>query len=196
MKIQEFVEGRNINAGTVRKYIQRNPDKFNGHIGRPNNINLDEIAIQLLEEKYPFPQPIEVIQDTAAIKDLQEELIEVNRKLRDLYEENRELMQYEIKYRALETQQLQLIEQAVNEKEQEITSEFQKQLEAKNFELKQLQTEKADWVSIFKDREREVVQLQLKMKDEQEQHLQQINELNDALEKEKNKSWWQKLRGK
>ena len=67
MKIKEFIEGRQVTYGTVRKYINSH-EEFKGHIGRANNIVLDEYAVELLNEKYPLSQPIEMVQDPELLR--------------------------------------------------------------------------------------------------------------------------------
>ena len=71
MKISDFIDGRGVTYDTVRKYIVNHPELFKGHIGRTNNIVLDDVAIEILEKKYPFPDPVQVIQDTEAREKLQ-----------------------------------------------------------------------------------------------------------------------------
>ena len=56
MKISDFIDGRGVTYDTVRKYIVNHPELFKGHIGRTNNIVLDDVAIEILEKKYPFPE--------------------------------------------------------------------------------------------------------------------------------------------
>ena len=54
MKIKDFIESRNISYNAVLNYIKRHDKEFKGHIGRRNNIVLDEVAITLLNKKYPL----------------------------------------------------------------------------------------------------------------------------------------------
>lgn len=77
MKIQEFIKDRNINYSTVFQYIKRNEKLFSGHIGSSKKIELDDIAIEILDKKYPLPNPVQIIEDTAA----KEELAEVKSQL-------------------------------------------------------------------------------------------------------------------
>lgn len=59
----KFAEERNEKPDTIRKYINRRKDEFEGHIriiGK--QMELDEVAVKLLEEKYPLPKPIEIVQ--------------------------------------------------------------------------------------------------------------------------------------
>lgn len=81
MTIAEFINGRNVDSQAVRRYIERHPDEFNGHTGKKGReITLDEVAIEILEKKYPLPQMVQVIEDTESIKKLtimQEKFIEL-----------------------------------------------------------------------------------------------------------------------
>lgn len=67
MEIKEFIDGRNVEYTAVYQYIKRNP-KFEGHIGKKGKIVLDEYAVELLNEKYPLPQPIEMVQDPELLR--------------------------------------------------------------------------------------------------------------------------------
>lgn len=82
MKIKEFIEGRDVSYSTVAMYIKRNKDMFSGHIGRSGNIVLDDIAVAILDKKYPVLKPVEVIQD----EELRKQLIEAQEKIIELQE--------------------------------------------------------------------------------------------------------------
>ena len=112
MKISDFIEGRDLNYDTVRRYIKRNPELFNGHIGHSQNIVLDDEAVKLLEEKYPLPTPVQVIQDTTS----REKLQELQEKYINLLEENNRLTQENANLKLLQHKQL-LLEQQIQEKE-------------------------------------------------------------------------------
>ena len=73
MKIKEFINGRNVTYQTVRKYIKSHPELFNGHIGRKNNIVLDETAIEILEDKYPIAT--QIVENTEEITELRIQLL-------------------------------------------------------------------------------------------------------------------------
>lgn len=80
LKIKEFIKGRDVSYSTVAMYIKRNKDMFNGHIGRSGNIVLDDIAIAILDKKYPILKPVEIIQD----EELRKQLIEAQEKIIEL----------------------------------------------------------------------------------------------------------------
>lgn len=59
MTVLEFCNVRNIQTQTVLKYIQRNPDLFEGHtIKKGQSVELDDTALSILEGKYPIPPEI------------------------------------------------------------------------------------------------------------------------------------------
>lgn len=105
MKINDFINGRSVTYDTVRKYIVNHPDLFKGHIGRTNNIVLDDVAIEILEKKYPFPEPVQVIQDAEAREKLQaitEKYINVLEENKLLVEQNAQLLVIQTKQKYLE----------------------------------------------------------------------------------------------
>lgn len=98
LKIQEFIQGRNVKYGTVTQYIKRHSDVFKNHTGRSKGkVELDDFAVAELDKIYPFSKPVEVIEDVEARK----ALIEAQQKIIDLQEQlNKALpMLAEAKYR-------------------------------------------------------------------------------------------------
>lgn len=158
MKIQEFAKERNVSYATVFQYIKRHPDLFDGHIGKSNNIVLDDTALQILDERYPREKPVQVICDTEArdrLAVLQEKYISLLEENNRLTQENANLMLAHHKNMLLE-----------------------EELEAQQQELHSLRKEQRSWV-----------------KDRQEQRNREA-QLQQELEREKNKTWWDKLLGR
>ena len=61
MRIKDFIVGRNVELQAVQKYIIRHPELFEGHIDKSErNMDLDEVAVDLLNKKYPLIQKIEI----------------------------------------------------------------------------------------------------------------------------------------
>lgn len=61
MTITEFARSRNEQVNTVSKYI-REHQEFKGHTSRKGkNVVLDDVALDLLDKKYPLPKPVTVI---------------------------------------------------------------------------------------------------------------------------------------
>lgn len=84
MILSEFLRGRDVKINAVSNYISRNPEKFEGHIKREGkNTILDDEAIRILEEKYPLPKPITIINglDPDKERELREELADALKKL-------------------------------------------------------------------------------------------------------------------
>lgn len=62
MRLRAFCEARNLKAGTVSAYINRHKD-IKDNCKRVNKeLELNNKALSLLSEKYPLPEPIQVIQ--------------------------------------------------------------------------------------------------------------------------------------
>ena len=123
MTIAEFCEGRNVDAQAIRKYIERHPEDFNGHTGKKGReITLDEIALEILEKKYPLPQLVQIIEDTESLKKLnklQEEYIKLQNKWN---EQSLLIAQAEAQKVLLEDKELQL------QKEQERAEKLEQEL--------------------------------------------------------------------
>lgn len=71
MKIADFAEQRNVDRNAISQYIRRHPEIFEGHtevVGK--NLCVDEEALKELEDKYPLPQVVQVIEDTESRKKL------------------------------------------------------------------------------------------------------------------------------
>ena len=60
MKLIDFCSIRTIQVQTVSRYIERHPELFEGHVSKDGQYSvLDEIAENILAEKYPI-KPVEV----------------------------------------------------------------------------------------------------------------------------------------
>lgn len=179
MKIQEFATERNVSYATVFQYIKRHPDLFDGHIGKSNNIVLDDTALQILDERYPRENPVQVICDTEArdrLAVLQEKYISLLEENNRLTQENANLM--------LEHHKNMLLEEELEA--------HQKELE----ELRSLRNEQRSWVKEFNSQSREIAGLENLLAKERQEQRNREAQLQQELEKEKNKTWWDKLRGR
>jgi TolA-binding protein len=85
MTITEFARARNVQAQTISIYIKRHEKLFKGHTSKAGKtIELDEVALKILDEKYPLPKPVEIIEDTESREKLikaQELIIQLQDKL-------------------------------------------------------------------------------------------------------------------
>jgi len=182
LKIKDFINGRDVSYATVRKYIVNHPETFKGHVGRANNIILDEFAISVLDKKYPLMDLVKVIHDP----ELQEEVRQLHKKYEAVLEENKHLVQENANLMLAHHKNLLL--------EEELKSQ-QKELQ----ELRSLKKEQRSWVKEFNSQSREIAGLEnLLAKERQEQRNReaQLQQVQQELEKEKNKTWWDKLRGR
>ena len=63
-------------------------------------------------------------------------------------------------------------------------------------ELRKITDEQKGWMRTFKSQEKEVAESEMLLKREREEHRMQLAKLQSELEAEKNKTWWDKLRGR
>ena len=69
--LTEFAVGRNERADTIRKYISRHKNEFEGHCSiSGTKMELDDVAVELLDKVYPLPKPVEIIEDTESRNEL------------------------------------------------------------------------------------------------------------------------------
>ena len=117
LKIQEFIQDRDVTYRAVSMYIKRHEKLFRGHIGNSGKIDLDDIAVTLLEQKYPLKKPVEIIQDDMAAR---QQLIKAQETIIDLQEHINHMLpfvwDYEHHQELLESAEKET-EKAVKEKE-------------------------------------------------------------------------------
>ena len=135
--LTKFAESRGERGDTVRKYISRHKEMFEGHIDSTGkHMLLDDVAVELLEEVYPLPKPIEVVEDTESRAKLIEALERLE-KAKDLIAElSNQCNQLKIEKMELETSQMLLEEK--NKHEIEVLRSAD---ESKNFKIQELETE-------------------------------------------------------
>lgn len=186
MKISDFIKGRNVKYNAVRQYINRNEKLFRGHIGKPGNIVLDDYAVELLEQRYPLPKAVEVIESS-------EEL----RKNNAAYEQIVKLQQVIIGL------QQQIAETAPKLALAEQNEQMLEELKVENNELKEKMDRQIQGIKgIYNDnaflRQKETIWLEAKAEYDSDvkYYKHTIEELKKALDEEKSKTWWDKLRGR
>lgn len=85
ISLSSFAKSREVSADTVATYIRRHKETFKGMTERQGNkMFLDDRAVELLEEVYPLPKPIEIIEDTESRQKLimaQEYIIQLQAKM-------------------------------------------------------------------------------------------------------------------
>lgn len=128
MTITEFAHSRNQQPQTISRYISRHSE-FDNHTKKVGkNVELDDEALKLLDEVYPLPKPVTIIngipeeehlkalaQKDEQIQKLQAAFIELQNKYSDLALENGELQGQRL---LLEDKKEQL-----KEKEEELKAE-------------------------------------------------------------------------
>ena len=71
MKISEFIKGRRVERQALTRYINRHSELFAGHIVKNGKeIELDDVAVEILNNKYPLQQLVQIVEDTESIKKL------------------------------------------------------------------------------------------------------------------------------
>lgn len=140
--LTKFAEIRQEKPDTVRKYISRHKEEFAGHtLSKDNKMLLDEVAVDILNEIYPLPKPVEIIEDTESrrkliqaqelIIQLQNKIIEQSDKLA-LYEAQKQLLEdkerkiQEEQARADSEHEYALIERARADEKQAELEKFEK----------------------------------------------------------------------
>lgn len=79
MNTTDFANSRNVQPQTVMKYIYRHKQTFKGHVKKVDRLTiLDEVAIEILDKKYPLPKPVEVVVDVETLKELADARKELN----------------------------------------------------------------------------------------------------------------------
>ncbi len=86
--ITDFARERNVEPDTVTTYIRRHPEiqKFIITKGKKSAIDTLSDGYQMLEEQYPYPKPIQVVEDTESQKKLikaQELIIQLQERLQE-----------------------------------------------------------------------------------------------------------------
>ena len=186
MNLTEFASSRGVAHQTVSMYISRHPE-FNEHISKDGrNTVLDDEAIRMLEEKYPLPQPVQVIPDAATKEEnekLKEKVILLQEELNGLLREradNAELI-------ASATAQQRYIEQ-----QESIIADMKEDLLEEQGKVSVLQTEKATMKTAmeFQKNELELAQDGLKKAEEEKEQLRK------ELDQLRSRSFWQRLFGR
>lgn len=176
MKIKDFIQGRGVSYQTIRKYITNHPELFKGHTGKKNCIILDDIAIKLLDEKYPLSKPVEVIEDIENLKKLMQAQELIIRLQQELNEKTEQLLESKKNEYLLEAKYEQVKDLAIKaDSLKNENANLKMNIEA----LERKNEREFDEFEEYKDRQRK-----------------KVERLENALEHEKNKNWWDKLRGK
>lgn len=150
MNISEFAESRNLQSQTVSIYIRRHPEQFDGHTSRDGkSVELDEVALDLLDKAYPLPQPVEIIKDTEILKALsatQRELTEAQKVIISLQAQIQE--KSDLISAAQANQLLLEVKEEELHAKDELNMELQRRAEAAEAELDKLK-KRSFWERLF-----------------------------------------------
>lgn len=115
MNLTEFAESRNVKINAISNYMSRHAEKFAGHTKKVGkSIELDEVAMSILDEKYPLPRPVQIMNgvDPEEHKAVQDKLTAAQDfiiKLQDkMMEDQKLLAQAEAQKQLLEDKEAQL----------------------------------------------------------------------------------------
>lgn len=146
--LTKFAESRGERGDTVRKYISRHKETFEGHISMDGKqMLLDDVAAELLEEVYPLPKMVEVVEDVESRKKLVEALERLEVAKDAILKLREHCNELEMQKLELETSQLLLEERSQHEIEK--IQGVSEQQEAKIMELEaELEAEKNRPLSI------------------------------------------------
>ena len=179
MTISEFAKTHNVEGSAVRMYLSRHKEEFGSHVDSSKKlVELDEIAVKMLEEQYPLPAPVTVVNGIPE-EDHRKLLEEYNGALKEI-----------ARLQAVATDQAQKIAGA--EAKQLLLEEKEKQLESQSRVLRNTREELKEsraTVEALHQRKYETdlenVELQNK-----------IEQLQSELEREKSKGFFERLFGK
>lgn len=183
MNLTEFAQSHNIEMQVISKHIKAHADEYQGKIKENGKSKeLTDEAIEILEKYYPIPKPVQVINGVPEeehrkkleeLESVQKDLLTAKDLIISLKDQ---LTDYQLKLKDTENEQLRIEEKA------KIKDVIISKHEAS---IKELEESAEQQKKISAEQE-------LKLSD-----LQSENEkLKAELEAEKNKSWWDKLRGK
>lgn len=183
-RVSDFADSRGAKRDTVTTYIRRKAEEFEGHTEqKKDGLYFDDIAMGILDKRYPLPQPVEVVKDTRSLELLVAEQAKTAKLQEELMALQKQMSEAQLKLTKVESEKL-LLEDRTQRYEAE-SKELQKKLDSQSQELKEkseglieAQT-KLDYVEQEKEREKE-----------------RAEAAEEELERARNASFWQRLRGK
>lgn len=172
MFLKDFAEMRGVKADTVATYIRRHPEIAEHTSTEGYFMVLDDVAIDMLDKKYPMPKPVQVVQDTESLKKLaeaQQTIILMQQKMLEMAAENKEL--------ALQAEKVLMLEAAEQEKAEAI-GKLEAELEYKNDKIDEEQQAHQTTAAELADAQK------------------QLSEAQQELERLKNRNFIQRLLNK
>ncbi|MCR5837357.1 MAG: hypothetical protein K6G88_12705 [Lachnospiraceae bacterium] len=135
VSISDFAESRGQSSGTVNAFIRKHPeiDKNCKREGKEKFIEVDSEGYKLLDEKYPYVKPVQIVQDAGTMQDL----IEAQKQIIELQKQLNESVKLVAQAEAIKLL-LEDKEVIIQEKERSI-EEAESRLKTKNDEIGRLQ---------------------------------------------------------
>lgn len=195
ISVADFAEERKQDRDTVNAYIRNHPEiqKETVKRGKSRYLDTESAAFKALERKYPLEKLVEVIEDTEArrqlidaqqmIIKLQQQLVEAAPKIA-LAEQNQRLLEAALE----EKVKLQEEVHKMQEEKQKLYERVH-ELYINNLEIER---EKRYWQELKADYERKI-DLTVNAYNSTKEKLEAKEK---QLEKEKAKTWWDKLLGR
>lgn len=195
ISVADFAEERKQDRDTVNAYIRNHPEiqKETVKRGKSRYLDTESAAFKALERKYPLEKPVEVIEDTEArrqlidaqqmIIKLQQQLVAAAPKIA-LAEQNQQLLEAALEEKA----NLQEEVHKMQEEKQQLYERVH-ELYINNLEIER---EKRYWQELKADYERKI-DLTINAYNSTKEKLEAKEK---QLEKEKEKTWWDKLLGR
>ena len=176
MTISEFARTHNVESSAVRMYLSRHKKEFGNHVDSTKKIvELDEIAVKMLEEQYPLPNPVTIVNGIPE-EEHRKLLEEYNGALKEIARLQAAAAEYAQKIASAETIQLLLEEKKKQIDDQaELLNSARKEIKEKNAEMQDINKQK---------HEADIKNTELQSK---------IEQLQAEWERESNRSWWDKL---
>lgn len=146
MNISEFARDRGLKPTTVSLYIRRHANEFDGHTrpsGTGNSLELDDIALEILDKKYPRKeQPVQILEHDPELErkiaaqneliiQLQAQIISLTEKNSHLEHELGEVKQSQLMLEIAENEK-KAAEEKAQEYKQQYESEKNKATEVTN----------------------------------------------------------------
>lgn len=179
MKISDFVKGREVKETTVRMFISRNAEQFDGHITKVKKwLELDEVAVDILSNQYPV-KPDQVIVNGIPKEEHMKLLEEYNQALKEIANLRAMAADQANKIAGAEAKELLLEEKEMQlDTQRNLLTAARKEIKEKNAQIDALNNRKYEM-------DLENIELQNK-----------IEHLQSELEHERNKGFFKRLLGK
>lgn len=134
----EYAEQRNISANTLSAYVKKHPEieKDVKHVGKKAYIALESEGYKLLDEQYPLPAPVHIIQGVPdeVHEKLQQDYAAALKMVNQLLIEKHEQLAEQQRLLLLSSEQQKQLEEAATEHRQ-LIAEKEKQLAEKDEQL-------------------------------------------------------------